>query len=120
MKIRFDTWFFLATAPAGAEPAVDGSEIVDLRWYEPGAALAAAERGEILLVFPTIKHLEQLSGFATATALLDHARGRTVEPVQPRVVFGGETARIVLPGRARLRRLTATADVEKPRYPGNM
>ncbi len=98
VKIRFDTWFFLATAPAGAEPEIDGSEIVDVRWCAPRAALDAATAGELFLVFPTIKHLEQLSGFATASVLLDHARGRTVEPVQPRVVFGGETARIVLPG----------------------
>jgi hypothetical protein len=51
-----------------------------------------------MLVFPTIKHLEQLSGFESARALMDHARTRTVEPVQPRVVGTGETARIVLPG----------------------
>ena len=49
-------------------------------------------------MFPTIKHLEQLSAFASVEALLVHARGKTVEPVQPQVVLGGETARIVLPG----------------------
>ena len=51
-----------------------------------------------LLVFPTIKHLEQLGGFASADALLDYARGRDVGPVQPRVVTEGETARLLLPG----------------------
>jgi hypothetical protein len=50
------------------------------------------------LVFPTIKHLEQLSAFASADALLDYARGREVRPVEPRVLLGGEHARIVLPG----------------------
>ena len=49
-------------------------------------------------MFPTIKHLEQLDGFATADELLDYARGRDVQPVQPRVVVSGETARILLPG----------------------
>jgi 8-oxo-dGTP pyrophosphatase MutT (NUDIX family) len=100
VRIRFDTWFFLAVAPEGAEPAVDGAEIVDARWFEPGLALAAAERGQIMLVFPTIKHLEQISGFASVDALLDYTRSRTVRPVQPRVVGreGGETARILLPG----------------------
>jgi hypothetical protein len=52
----------------------------------------------LLLVFPTIKHLEQLSGFDSVDALLAHARGREVRPVQPRVLVSGETARIVLPG----------------------
>jgi hypothetical protein len=54
--------------------------------------------GELFLVFPTIKHLEQLSGFGSTEELLDYARGREVKPVQPRVVLSGETARVVLPG----------------------
>jgi 8-oxo-dGTP pyrophosphatase MutT (NUDIX family) len=98
VKIRFDTWFFLAALPEGAEPKVDGSEIVDSRWYAPAAALEAGERGEIPLVFPTIKHLEQLSAFASADELLALARGRDVLPVQPKVVLLGEIARVVLPG----------------------
>ncbi len=98
VRTRFDTWFFLAVAPPGAEPGIDGEEIVQWRWYEPRAALAAARAGEIFLVFPTIKHLEQLSVFGSADALFDHARGRQVLPVEPRVLTTGETARIVLPG----------------------
>jgi 8-oxo-dGTP pyrophosphatase MutT (NUDIX family) len=98
VKIRFDTWFFLAPLPDGAEPLVDGSEVVDARWYEPAAALGAAADGELLLVFPTIKHLEQLSVFATADELLDYARQREIRPVEPRVVMSGEQARVLLPG----------------------
>jgi 8-oxo-dGTP pyrophosphatase MutT (NUDIX family) len=98
VKIRFDTWFFLAPLPADAEAHIDGSEVVDARWYTPGAALEARTSGELFLVFPTIKHLEQLSVFASADELLAHAHGRDVLPVEPRVVGQGETARIVLPG----------------------
>jgi 8-oxo-dGTP pyrophosphatase MutT (NUDIX family) len=98
VKIRFDTWFYLAALPAGATERVDGSEVVDARWYEPVTALRHASAGELLLVFPTIKHLEQLSSFDSAQALIVHARNRDVRPVQPRVVMHGETARIVLPG----------------------
>ena len=98
-SIRFDTWFFLAAAPAGVEPEVDGAEIVEARWFTPQLALTAAERDELLLVFPTIKHLERLSRFASVDELLCHARGQTVEPVQPQLIDGeGEVARIVLPG----------------------
>jgi 8-oxo-dGTP pyrophosphatase MutT (NUDIX family) len=100
VKIRYDTWFFLTPAPDGAEPHVDGNEMVDFGWFTPAGALAAAGDGQILLVFPTIKHLEQLSCFASATAVLEHARSRSVRPVQPRVLMTGETARIVLPGDA--------------------
>jgi 8-oxo-dGTP pyrophosphatase MutT (NUDIX family) len=98
VKIRFDTSFFLAPAPEGAEPQVDGSEIVAWSWYAPQAALADAAAGELFLVFPTIKHLEQLCAFATADELLEYARGREVKPVQPRVIVAGEMARVVLPG----------------------
>jgi 8-oxo-dGTP pyrophosphatase MutT (NUDIX family) len=98
VKTRFDTWFFLAPLPEGATPVVDGEEVVDMRWYAPAAALEACRQGELLLVFPTIKHLEQLSGFGSADELLEHARGQEIRPVQPRVLVSGETARVVLPG----------------------
>ncbi|MBV8431061.1 MAG: NUDIX hydrolase [Solirubrobacterales bacterium] len=98
VKIRFDTWFFLAAQPPDAEPQVDGGEVVEARWYEPAAALAAGQRDELLLVFPTIKHLEQLSGFASTDQLLSYAAGLEVRPVQPHVVLHGEQARVVLPG----------------------
>jgi 8-oxo-dGTP pyrophosphatase MutT (NUDIX family) len=98
VKIRFDTWFYLAPLPDGASARIDGDEIVGARWYAPRTALEEASRGELLLVFPTIKHLEQISTFDSAQALMGHARGREVLPVQPRVVMQGETARILLPG----------------------
>jgi 8-oxo-dGTP pyrophosphatase MutT (NUDIX family) len=98
VKIRFDTWFYLAALPAGAEPRVDGGEVVDARWYAPAQALTAYAQGELLLVFPTIKHLEQLSNFGSMDALLAHAARREIRPVEPRVVLSGEQARVVLPG----------------------
>jgi 8-oxo-dGTP pyrophosphatase MutT (NUDIX family) len=98
VKIRFDAWFYLAPSPEGAVPRVDGREVIDARWYGPSEALAAGERGELLLVFPTIKHLEQLSSFGSVDELLDYARRCEIRPVQPHVVFTGEQARIVLPG----------------------
>jgi 8-oxo-dGTP pyrophosphatase MutT (NUDIX family) len=96
--VRYDTHFFLAALPPGQEPSIDGSEIVDQGWFAPAEALAAHERGDIALVFPTIKHLEQLAEFAGADALLHDARGREVGPVQPRVVTEGGRGRIILPG----------------------
>ena len=98
LRIRYDTHFFLAPLPEGAEPRIDGGEVVDARWYAPDAALAAFRAGEIELVFPTLKHLEQLAAFGSADELLSWAQGRTVEPVEPAVVRDGEVARIVLPG----------------------
>jgi 8-oxo-dGTP pyrophosphatase MutT (NUDIX family) len=98
VTIRFDTWFFLAAMPPDQAPEVDGAEVVEARWYTPQQALDAGHSGEIVLVFPTIKHLEQLSSFESVQSLLEHARTREIRPVQPRVLGHGETARIVLPG----------------------
>src|SRR5919108_800012 len=39
VTIRFDTHFFLAPVPDGAQPRPDGGETVDVRWYAPRAAL---------------------------------------------------------------------------------
>jgi len=98
VKIRFDTHFFLAPLPPGQVPRVDGEEVIDLGWFTPREALAAHREGRLELVFPTIKHLEQLGGFASVQELLEHARERDVQPVEPKVFLDGEVARVLLPG----------------------
>jgi 8-oxo-dGTP pyrophosphatase MutT (NUDIX family) len=98
IRIRFDTHFFLASAPPDQEPRADGAEMVDLGWHTPAGALAAHRAGELDLVFPTIKHLEQLAAFGSATELLEWATGREVVAVEPHVQITGETARVILPG----------------------
>ena len=98
VKVRFDTWFFVAEAPPAAEATVDGSECVDSRWLRPAAALDAFARDELTLVFPTIKHLEALGQAESVADALHKARTREVVPVQPKVMIRGEEAVIVLPG----------------------
>jgi 8-oxo-dGTP pyrophosphatase MutT (NUDIX family) len=98
VKVRFDTHFFLAELPDGQEPKVDDEECVEFGWFTPRAALEAHGAGKIMLVFPTIKHLEQLSEFEAVEELLSYARGREVQPIQPRVILEGEVARVLLPG----------------------
>ena len=98
VKIRFDTHFFLAPLPLGQEPRIDGEECVDLGWFSPQAALDAHAAGDIVLVFPTIAHLQRILPFSTADALLAHARELTVEPVLPKVIVEGDSARVLMPG----------------------
>lgn len=99
VKIRFDTWFFVVEAPEHARPTVDGSECVGLCWIRPQAALDSFQaEGGLQLVFPTIKHLEQLAAFGSVDATIDAARAREVEPVQPRIVVENGSARVLLPG----------------------
>ena len=100
VKIRFDTWFFVARAPADAEVAIDNEEVVAARWLRPQDALDAGARDDLTLVFPTIKHLEELAQFTSVDHALDEARQRRVLPVEPRVLVDGGVARVVMPGEA--------------------
>jgi arginase family enzyme/8-oxo-dGTP pyrophosphatase MutT (NUDIX family) len=118
IAIRFDTHFFLAHAPPGQEPRADGQEMVDLGWYTPQAALDASARGELELVFPTIKHLEQLAPFPTADRLIEWATGREVVAVEPRVRITGETSRVVLPGEPGYDTSPKTSGEERARSSG--
>jgi 8-oxo-dGTP pyrophosphatase MutT (NUDIX family) len=97
VPVRFDTRFYLALAPAHSPPRPDGSETVDAGWFGPQRALDMHQADELPLVFPTIKHLESLVGFANASEALEAARRRQVKPVEPRVVGKGDERRIVLP-----------------------
>jgi 8-oxo-dGTP pyrophosphatase MutT (NUDIX family) len=98
VKVRFDTWFFAAESPPGAEARPDGSECVDARWLTPAAALAAHAQDELALVFPTIKHLELLSQTGSVEETLAAARKRPVEPIMPKVAVRDGAAEVLLPG----------------------
>ena len=98
VKVRFDTYFYAARVPEKAVCTVDGSECVDSRWIGPRDALEAGGRDELMLVFPTIKHLEQLAAHDSVDQAIESARGRDVVPIQPRVVVGDGSAQVLLPG----------------------
>lgn len=98
VELRFDTHFFVVRAPREAVPAVDGGECVDACWIRPGDALEAGRRGELKLVFPTMKHLEELAAFASVEEVLAAARARRVMPVQPRLLVQGGVAQVLMPG----------------------
>jgi 8-oxo-dGTP pyrophosphatase MutT (NUDIX family) len=98
VKLRFDTFFFVAEAPVDADPKPDGSECVSLVWKRPADALSDYARGRLELVFPTIKHLEQLAEHPSVATTIEAARARDVTPVQPRIIKGGDGPRVLLPG----------------------
>lgn len=98
LKVRFDTVFFVAASPPAAEPRVDGLECVDARWIRPRDALETYARGEMTLVFPTIKHLEELGELESVEEALTRAREHDVVAIEPRVIVGDGDARVVLPG----------------------
>jgi 8-oxo-dGTP pyrophosphatase MutT (NUDIX family) len=85
---RYDTRFFVARAPENQIAEADATEVLDGRWIAPSDALAANERGEIGLIFPTIKHLERIAPYRTVDELLEFARGKTIVTVSPEVQPG--------------------------------
>jgi 8-oxo-dGTP pyrophosphatase MutT (NUDIX family) len=82
-KKRFNTRFFLAVMPEGQEAAHDEIELTDSLWLTPAEALARHEAGGILLMPPTLKTLEELSGYESASELFEAAAARRIYPVLP-------------------------------------
>ena len=102
--MRFDTRFYLAAAPQGAEPAPDRREVDRAEWWTPAKAIHLFVQNEAELHFPTIKQVEQLAEFATTDEALDAHRGVPVEPILPRVASSDEGFRDPAARRSGLRR----------------
>jgi len=68
---RYNTWFFVAPAPEGHEAVHDDVELVASEWVRPKDLLAAGERGEVDLIFPTVRSLSALACFGKAAELID-------------------------------------------------
>jgi recombination protein RecT len=96
---RFDTHFFLAALPDGAEARADAREMSDALWLAPAEALARFRAARLPMVFPTVRTLEALAGFDTVAAALDELRGRPVHPVLPRLVQTGDGIGIAMDSR---------------------
>lgn len=100
VPIRFDTRFYVALAPAHCRPQPEPSEMEEARWIAPSDALAAAERGEMEISFPTLRHLEELSGFDRAGEVIEAAADREIEPILPKVRRGEDgEIEVLLPGQ---------------------
>jgi 8-oxo-dGTP pyrophosphatase MutT (NUDIX family) len=97
--IRFDTRFFLATVDADQSAAHDEGELAGSEWVRPLVALRKAERGEWTIIFPTLKNLGTLLGFATALEAEEAgARRGDIAALEPRVLRRAEGIQVVLPG----------------------
>jgi 8-oxo-dGTP pyrophosphatase MutT (NUDIX family) len=68
---RYDTWFFVAEAPEGHAYLHDDGENVESEWVRPADALARSKRGEIELIFPTMRSLQAMADFETGSQFVD-------------------------------------------------
>ncbi|NNL29893.1 MAG: NUDIX hydrolase, partial [Gemmatimonadetes bacterium] len=83
---RYDTRFFAARVPPDTEAIVDPREMTEALWIPPSDALRRCDHGELPMVFPTIKTLEQLAEYEGADAALDGIGGEEVRTILPTLV----------------------------------
>ena len=83
---RYDTRFFVARVERRAEASPDAREMTASLWLTPAAALERHRRGDLPMIFPTIRTLEDLCGFATFDSLVAHYRNRAIARVLPAIV----------------------------------
>ncbi|MFB7458181.1 MULTISPECIES: NUDIX hydrolase [unclassified Streptomyces] len=87
---RYDTWFFVAALPEGQRTRNASTEADRTVWIRPVEAAAAYDRGELLMMPPTIATLRQLMPCGSPAEALAAARSRDLTPVlaQARLVDG--------------------------------
>jgi len=78
---RFDTHFFIASAPVGQVPLADCKEIVSAVWSNPISVVKQAESEEINLMFATYMTLRWLTAYETVNEALVAARSRQIVTV---------------------------------------
>ncbi|MFJ9585804.1 NUDIX hydrolase [Streptomyces acidicola] len=81
---RYDTWFFVAALPEGQRTRNASTEADRTVWIRPRDAADAYDKGELLMMPPTIATLRQLVPYATAAEALAAAPGRDMTPVLAR------------------------------------
>ncbi|WP_075692997.1 NUDIX hydrolase, partial [Streptomyces acidiscabies] len=78
---RYDTWFFVAALPKGQRTRNASTEADRTVWIHPAEAAASYDKGELVMMPPTIATLRQLAPHARASEALAAARVRDLTPV---------------------------------------
>lgn len=101
MRRRFDTRFFVARLPDGAEPCHDGQEADASAWYSARSALERYRDGEIMLAPPQIMTLAGLARMGDVGALTASLSGWVPPLVEPLGLQQEQGRMIVYPGHPR-------------------
>ena len=80
---RFDTRFFIAYIPAKQTERHDGNELTDSVWISPKKALERSLNGEMPMIMPTIRNLQQCLEFDSAQKLLEFQSKLTNDDIPP-------------------------------------
>lgn len=98
MPKRYDTFFFLAVVETETSATADAVEATDVLWITPDDALQRQKRRELPLLFPTIRNLDALRGFASSADLVEARREATIEIVRPVLLIEDGRKKIIIPG----------------------
>ena len=97
---RFDTWFYVADAPADQLALCDGWETVDAEWIAPAEAIRLGEARERTVIFPTRMNLKLLAEASSAEDAMTRARARELVTVEPKITDRPGGRVLVLPPNA--------------------
>jgi 8-oxo-dGTP pyrophosphatase MutT (NUDIX family) len=97
MPKRFDTHFFITTAPAEQRAVYDRLETSEGIWIRPSEALERYENGTFPLVFATIHQLQSLAEFNSVQDALQYTTMQHVPVRMPVLVQDEGGARVYLP-----------------------
>ncbi|MEU3549344.1 NUDIX hydrolase [Streptomyces longwoodensis] len=95
---RYDTWFFVAALPEGQRTRNASTEADRTVWIRPAEAAAAYDRGELVMMPPTIATLRQLAPHGSAAEALAAAPARDLTPVLARARLEGDEVVLSWPG----------------------
>lgn len=95
---RYDTWFFVAALPAGQRTRNASTEADRTVWITPGDAAGGYDRGELLMMPPTVSTLRTLRPYATAAQALEAARDQDLTPVLAQARLDGDALVLSWPG----------------------
>lgn len=95
---RYDTAFFVAAVPAGQTADAHTTEAVEAAWWHPAEALARWKAGEMELMAPTFRTLQEIADHPDTASVLAAAAAREIRPVLPRIRQEGDEVVVVLPG----------------------
>lgn len=97
-RMRFDTSFYVARAPAHQQADHDRGESVASAWLSPEAALASAQAGRIRLAPPTALTLESFLPARSVADALALAASRPPPTVLPILLVADGDVVVVYPG----------------------
>lgn len=94
---RFTTRFFLARQPPEQIPFHDTVEMTKSQWLTPSTAIKQQREGQILLMPPTLKTLEELNEFDSLDDLFQAARSREIRTILPEAFMTDDGFGVRLP-----------------------